>query len=84
LRKGRTKCFYGFLSLIAFQKSSSTNAKKWQEELEILRNNNAKLTTALQESHANVEEWKRQLHFYRDECTRLRQMVNKMKYKNTS
>jgi len=51
------------------------NAKKWQEELEILRNNNAKLTTALQESHANVEEWKRQLQFYRDECSRLRQMV---------
>jgi homer protein len=56
---------------------SSNNAKKWQEELEILRNNNAKLTTALQESHANVEEWKRQLQFYRDECTRLRQLVNK-------
>ncbi|CAF0811496.1 unnamed protein product [Rotaria sordida] len=55
---------------------SSNNAKKWQEELEILRNNNAKLTTALQESHANVEEWKRQLQFYRDECTRLRQMVS--------
>jgi len=34
-----------------------------------------KLTTALQESHANVEEWKRQLQFYRDECSRLRQMV---------
>ena len=55
---------------------SSNNAKKWQEELEILRNNNAKLTTALQESHGNVEEWKRQLHFYRDECTRLRQLVS--------
>lgn len=56
---------------------SSNNAKKWQEELEILRNNNAKLTTALQESHGNVEEWKRQLHFYRDECTRLRQLVRR-------
>ena len=44
--------------------------------MEILRNNNAKLTTALQESHANVEEWKRQLQYYRDECTRLRQLVN--------
>ena len=59
-----------------FNYCSSTNAKKWQEELEILRNNNAKLTTALQESHANVEEWKRQLQYYRDECTRLRQLVN--------
>lgn len=54
---------------------SSNNAKKWQEELDTLRNNNGKLTTALQESHANVEEWKRQLQFYRDECSRLRQMV---------
>ena len=54
---------------------SSNNAKVWQEELEILRNNNTKLTTALQESHANVEEWKRQLQFYREECSRLRQMV---------
>ncbi len=59
---------------------SSSNAKKWQEELEILRNNNAKLTTALQESHANVEEWKRQLQFYRDECSRLRQMVKRKKH----
>ncbi|CAF1527536.1 unnamed protein product [Rotaria sp. Silwood1] len=55
---------------------SSNNAKKCQEELDILRNNNAKLTTALQESHANVEEWKRQLQFYRDECSRLRQIVS--------
>lgn len=58
--------------------NSSTNANKWQEELQILRNNNAKLTTALQESHGNVEEWKRQLQFYRDECSRLRQMVRQM------
>jgi predicted nuclease with TOPRIM domain len=57
---------------------SSTNVKKWQEELEILRNNNVKLATALQESHANVEEWKKQLHFYRDECSRLRQMVKRI------
>ena len=57
---------------------SSNNVKNWQEELEILRNNNVKLTTALQESHANVEEWKKQLHFYRDECSRLRQMVKRL------
>ncbi len=57
---------------------SSTNVKKWQEELEILRNNNVKLATALQESHANVEEWKKQLHFYRDECSRLRKMVKRI------
>ena len=36
---------------------SSANARKWEEELQILKNNNARLTTALQESHSNVEEW---------------------------
>ena len=30
-----------------------------------LKNNNARLTSALQESTANVEEWKRQLHSYK-------------------
>ena len=51
---------------------SSANARKWEEELQILKNNNARLTTALQESHSNVEEWKKQLQFYKDECGRLR------------
>jgi hypothetical protein len=68
------KCFYASIF-------SSNNAKKWQDDAEILRNNNAKLTTALQESHANVEEWKRQLQFYRDECSRLRQIVKKFSRK---
>ena len=54
---------------------SSTNARKWEEELQILKNNNARLTTALQESHSNVEEWKKQLQFYKDECTRLRNVT---------
>lgn len=40
--------------------------------MQILKNNNARLTTALQESHSNVEEWKKQLQFYKDECNRLR------------
>ncbi|CAF0884031.1 unnamed protein product [Didymodactylos carnosus] len=70
---GQLKYENGCLKLALAQ--SSQNAKKWQDELEILRNNNVKLTTALQESHGNVEEWKRQLQFYRDECSRLRQMV---------
>lgn len=37
-----------------------------------LKNNNARLTSALQESTANVEEWKRQLHSYKEENTRLK------------
>lgn len=52
--------------------SSSANAKKWEIELSTLKNNNARLTSALQESTANVEEWKRQLHSYKEENTRLK------------
>ena len=52
--------------------SSSANAKKWEVELATLKNNNARLTSALQESTANVEEWKRQLHSYKEENTRLK------------
>ena len=51
---------------------SSANAKKWEVELSTLKNNNARLTSALQESTANVEEWKRQLHSYKEENTRLK------------
>jgi len=57
---------------------SSANARKWEEELQILKNNNARLTTALQESHSNVEEWKKQLQFYKDECLRLRNLTSAM------
>lgn len=46
---------------------SSANAKKWEVELQTLKNNNARLTGALQESTANVEEWKRQLHALKGE-----------------
>ena len=34
-------------------------------ELSTLKNNNTRLTSALQESTSNVEEWKRQLHNYK-------------------
>jgi homer len=46
---------------------SSANAKKWEIELATLKNNNARLTSALQESTANVEEWKRQLQQYKED-----------------
>ena len=54
---------------------SSANAKKWETELQNLRNNNARLTTALQESTSNVEEWKKQLLLYQDENSRLHTRV---------
>merc|ERR1712025_606351 len=46
--------------------------KKWEVELTTLKNNNARLTSALQESTSNVEEWKRQLNSYKEENSRLK------------
>jgi len=37
-----------------------------------LKNNNARLTSALQESTSNVDEWKRQLNSYKEENSRLK------------
>ncbi len=54
---------------------SSANAKKWEVELATLKNNNARLTNALQESTANVEEWKRQLQAYKDENQRVKTKI---------
>ena len=62
----------GFFSPTPNLLLSSANAKKWEVELSTLKNNNARLTSALQESTANVEEWKRQLHSYKEENTRLK------------
>ena len=44
-------------------------------ELATLKNNNARLTNALQESTANVEEWKRQLQAYKDENQRVKTKI---------
>ena len=54
---------------------SSANAKKWEVELNTLKNNNARLTAALQESTTNVDEWKRQLQAYKDENIKLKTKV---------
>ena len=67
--------YYSYFVVIIynfFTTHSSANAKKWEVELSTLKNNNARLTSALQESTANVEEWKRQLHSYKEENTRLK------------
>jgi hypothetical protein len=40
--------------------------------VQIIKTNNMRLTSALQESHSNIDEWKKQLQYYKDECTRLR------------
>ena len=61
--------------LFFFFNYSSANAKKWEVELSTLKNNNARLTNALQESTANVEEWKRQLQAYKDENQRFKTRI---------
>lgn len=40
-----------------------------------MKNNNSRLTAALQESTANVEEWKKQLQAYKEENQRMKQRV---------
>ena len=62
-------------TLNLFFSSSSQNAKNWEVELQTLKNNNARLTTALQESTINVEEWKKQLASYKEENANLKKMV---------
>nr|XP_022333174.1 homer protein homolog 2-like isoform X2 [Crassostrea virginica]XP_022333904.1 homer protein homolog 2-like isoform X2 [Crassostrea virginica] len=54
---------------------SSTNAKKWEVELQTLKNNNARLTAALQESTTNVEEWKKQLAAYKEESAKMKKKI---------
>jgi homer protein len=63
---------------------SSANAKKWEVELQTLKNNNARLTAALQESTANVEEWKKQLAAYKDESARMKKKVKIIQDKDYS
>lgn len=45
-----------------------------------MKNNNARLTAALQESTTNVEEWKKQLNAYKEENGKLRKKVSYLKY----
>lgn len=54
---------------------SAANVKKWEIELQTLRESNARLNTALQESATSVEQWKRQFSICRDENDRLRHKV---------
>ncbi|XP_054114268.1 homer protein homolog 2 isoform X2 [Callithrix jacchus] len=57
---------------------SAANVKKWEIELQTLRESNARLTTALQESAASVEQWKRQFSICRDENDQLRNKIDEL------
>lgn len=54
---------------------SSTNVKKWETELQSLRESNARLSTALQESAASIEHWKKQFSACKEENDQLRGKV---------
>nr|XP_045001406.1 homer protein homolog 2 isoform X1 [Jaculus jaculus] len=60
---------------------SAANVKKWEIELQTLRESNARLTAALQESAASVEQWKRQFSICRDENDRLRNKIEELEVK---
>ena len=71
----RPLLFLNIILIYIYDSHSSANAKKWEVELQTLKNNNVRLTTALQESTANVEEWKKQLSAYKEESARMKKKV---------
>ena len=74
-RINRSLVLCNFFNRCTNSMCSSANAKKWEIELQTLKNNNVRLTTALQESTANVEEWKKQLAMYKEESARMKKRV---------
>ncbi|XP_078393096.1 homer protein homolog 2 [Cetorhinus maximus] len=61
------------IKLVSAQGSTAPN--KWEQELQSLGENNARLSIALQESTNNVEHWKKQLLECKEEGDRLRQKI---------
>ncbi|XP_077329094.1 homer protein homolog 2 [Lithobates pipiens] len=57
---------------------STSNVKKWETELETLRESNARLSLALQESIASVEHWKKQFLSCKDENDQLRNKIGEL------
>ncbi|XP_057889174.1 homer protein homolog 2 isoform X3 [Melospiza melodia melodia] len=57
---------------------SSTNVKKWETELQSLRESNARLSTALQESAASIEHWKKQFSACKEENDQLRGKIEEL------
>ncbi|XP_077173867.1 homer protein homolog 2 [Paroedura picta] len=57
---------------------SSSNVKKWETELQTLRESNARLTLALQESAASIEHWKTQFSVCKEENDQLRSKIEEL------
>ncbi|XP_064168893.1 homer protein homolog 2-like isoform X1 [Anguilla rostrata] len=62
-------------SLKAAVEQSNTNVKKWETELQTLRESNARLTDSLQESNTSVETWKKQVLICQEESSHLRNKI---------
>ena len=54
---------------------SAISSRKAEGDLNILKLSNIKLNKALQESHSNMEEWKKELQLYKNECERLQSSI---------
>lgn len=57
---------------------SNTNVKKWETELQSLRDSNDRLEDSLQESSASVESWKKQLSICKEEGDALRDKISEL------
>ncbi|KAL8197276.1 UNVERIFIED_CONTAM: Homer protein 2 [Gekko kuhli] len=57
---------------------SSSNVKKWETELQTLRESNARLSSALQESSASIEHWKTQFSICKEENDQLRSKIEEL------
>ncbi|XP_034050741.1 homer protein homolog 2 isoform X2 [Thalassophryne amazonica] len=64
--------------LLDILSDSNTNAKKWETELQTLRDSNSRLVDALQESSANVESWKKQAAASKEESDALRAKITNL------
>nr|XP_056721657.1 homer protein homolog 2 [Euleptes europaea] len=57
---------------------SSSNVKKWETELQTLRESNARLASALQESAASIEHWKNQFSICKEENDQLQSKIEEL------
>ena len=53
---------------------TTQNARKIEDEIHVLKTNNVRLTAALQETQTNMDIWRKELQFYKDECSRLKNL----------
>ncbi|KAG7473936.1 hypothetical protein MATL_G00101150 [Megalops atlanticus] len=60
---------------------SNTNVKKWETELQTLRESNARLEDALAESNTSVETWKKQLTTSKEENAQLKDKITELEAK---